>query len=155
MRKTVINVEHTRNVHVSSYCFAQFYFLFMNVGVKFFLNYSGLNWCFVRTSNNHTWRFSHKQLNNSMKILCFAYRKDNEIPIYTCSSAGQKPIKWSEFIEMNRRHGIYWPTIRAIWYSSFWVTNNPLLYAVLNFFCHIVPGYILDTLSVFVGKKPM
>lgn len=83
------------------------------------------------------------------------YSKDDEIPIYTCSSAGQKPIKWNDFIEMNRRHGIYWPTIRAIWYYSFWATNNPYFYALLNFFCHIVPGYLLDTLAVIAGQKPM
>jgi len=48
-----------------------------------------------------------------------------------------------------------WPTIRAIWYYSFWVTKNPYLYAVLNFFCHVVPGYTLDTLARFSGQKPM
>ncbi|XP_025415733.1 fatty acyl-CoA reductase wat-like [Sipha flava] len=82
-------------------------------------------------------------------------RKVDEIPIYTCSSSKQKPVKWNEFIEMNRRHGIYWPTIRAIWYYSFWATNNPFLYALLNFLCHIVPGYILDTLAVLAGQKPI
>lgn len=67
----------------------------------------------------------------------------------------QKPIKWIDFIEMNRRYGTYWPTIRAIWYGSFWVTNNKLLYTILHFSCHIIPGYILDTLAVLTGQKPM
>ncbi|CAH1708590.1 unnamed protein product [Aphis gossypii] len=81
--------------------------------------------------------------------------KAEEIPIYTCSSAGQKPIRWIDFIEMNRRHGIYWPTIRAIWYYSFMATNNPYFYALLNFCFHIIPGYLLDTLAVIVGQKPI
>lgn len=83
------------------------------------------------------------------------YRKDDDVPIYTCSSSVHKPITWNEFIEMNKFHGHYWPTIRAIWYSSFWVTGNPFLYAILNLFCHIIPGYLLDTLAVMAGQKPM
>ncbi|VVC44679.1 Hypothetical protein CINCED_3A006734 [Cinara cedri] len=81
--------------------------------------------------------------------------KENDIPIYTCSSAGQKPIKWIEFIDMNKRHGIYWPTIRAIWYYSFYATDNPILYAILNMFCHTIPGFLLDILAVIAGQKPM
>lgn len=84
-----------------------------------------------------------------------AHRNNDEIPIYTCSSAGQKPIKWNEFIEMNKQHGLYWPTIRAIWYYSFWTTKSPFLYAMLNLFCHTIPGYILDTIAGFAGQKPM
>ncbi|XP_001946873.2 fatty acyl-CoA reductase wat [Acyrthosiphon pisum] len=81
--------------------------------------------------------------------------KHDEIPIYTCSSSIQKPIKWKELMELNKRYGIQWPTIRAIWYSSFWVTKNPYLYAMLNFFCHVVPGYTLDTFARLSGKKPI
>ncbi|XP_050540840.1 fatty acyl-CoA reductase wat-like isoform X2 [Daktulosphaira vitifoliae] len=84
-----------------------------------------------------------------------ATTKPDEIPIYTCSSSRQVPIKWYDFIKMNKQHGIYWPTIRAIWYYSFWPTNNPYLYAILNLFCHIIPGYILDTLAVMSGQKPI
>lgn len=82
-------------------------------------------------------------------------KKDDEIPIFTCSSSRQKPVKWNDFIEMNRRHGIYWPTIRAIWYYSFMSTDNPYFYALLNFLCHTVPGYILDTLATLAGQKPI
>lgn len=88
-------------------------------------------------------------------IIFFFYSKEDEVPIYTCSSSVHKPITWNEFIDMNARHGYYWPTIRAIWYSSFWVTGNPYLYAILNLFCHIIPGYLLDTLAVVAGQKPM
>lgn len=84
-----------------------------------------------------------------------ATNKKDDIPIYTCSSSGQKPIRWNQFIEMNKRHGIYWPTIRAIWYYSFFSTDNPYLYALLNLTCHIIPGYLLDTLAVIVGQKPI
>lgn len=58
-------------------------------------------------------------------------------------------------MELNKRYGIYWPTIRAIWYYSFWITKNPFIYTMLNFFCHTVPGYTLDTLARFSGQKPM
>ncbi|XP_050422306.1 fatty acyl-CoA reductase wat-like [Adelges cooleyi] len=84
-----------------------------------------------------------------------ATEKPKEIPIFTCSSARQKPVRWIDFIEMNRRHGIYWPTIRAIWYYSFMPTNNIYVYLLLKFMCHIIPGFILDTLAVLAGQKPI
>lgn len=90
-----------------------------------------------------------------LHTLRFICREKDIVPIYTCSSGIQKPIKWTEFAEMNQRYGIYWPTIRAIWYTSIWLTNNQFLYVILNFFCHFIPGYILDTLAVIAGEKPM
>ncbi|XP_025206497.1 fatty acyl-CoA reductase wat-like [Melanaphis sacchari] len=84
-----------------------------------------------------------------------ATNKYDEIPIYICSSSRQKPITWKQFIDLNKRHGIHWPTIRAIWYYSLWITKYPFMYAILHFFCHIVPGYTLDKLAGFAGQKPI
>lgn len=83
------------------------------------------------------------------------YRKENEIPIYTCSSSEQKPITYNEFTDMNIRYGVNWPTIRAVWYISFSTTNNRLLFMFLNTIYHIIPGYILDGLAILTGQKPM
>lgn len=72
-----------------------------------------------------------------------------------CSSGIQNPLTWGKFGSLSAQYGMYWPSIQSIWYYSILLTINPLVYHTLNFFCHSIPGYVLDTLAVFVGKKPM
>lgn len=80
---------------------------------------------------------------------------ENGIPIYTYSSGPQNPTTWRNMLELSEKYGIYWPTIRAIWYYSLITTGNPTLFVILNFFLHTVPGYILDYLAVLTGQEPM
>lgn len=83
------------------------------------------------------------------------YRKRGGIPIYTCSSSIQKPIKWKDFFEMNRRHAGNWPSIYSIWYHSFSFTRSAFKHSLKRIVCHIVPGYILDTLASWSGRTPV
>lgn len=83
------------------------------------------------------------------------YRNGSEIPIYIFSSSGKKPVTLHKYFELNKAHAINWPSIKTIWYPTVYGTTNPYIYTTLSFFFHIILGYILDTLAVFAGKKPM
>lgn len=83
----------------------------------------------------------------------FIYRQD-KIPIYNYVSSVQKPITWKEFIRLNHKYGIHWPTIRAVWYYSFVAIKSPLMFYIANFFLHTLPGYILDALAYTMGQTP-
>ncbi|XP_075231059.1 fatty acyl-CoA reductase wat-like [Lycorma delicatula] len=81
--------------------------------------------------------------------------KGDDIPIYNYVSSVQNPISWKEFIKLNYKHGIHWPTIRAVWYYSFTPIENPYFFVMVNFLLHTLPGYILDFLAIICGEPPM
>ncbi|RZF48915.1 hypothetical protein LSTR_LSTR003295 [Laodelphax striatellus] len=87
---------------------------------------------------------------NSPKV-----EKGEDIPIYNFVSSTQNPISWKDFIILNQKHGMHWPTIRAVWYYSFTPIGNPFLFLIVNFLLHTLPGYILDFLAVIGGETPM
>ncbi|CAH0385202.1 unnamed protein product [Bemisia tabaci] len=76
-------------------------------------------------------------------------------PIYNYVSSAQNPVSWGEFISLNQKTGILWPTVRAIWYYSFWPTNNKLLFTLATFLFHTLPGILMDFICKLTGRKPM
>lgn len=86
---------------------------------------------------------------------CNANRDQKSLSIYNYVSSAQNPIVWSDFIRLNHKMGIHWPTIRAVWYYSFYPFNNKFLFMLATLFFHTIPGMILDALAKLAGQKPM
>ncbi|KAL1453005.1 hypothetical protein WDU94_007182, partial [Cyamophila willieti] len=78
-----------------------------------------------------------------------------QIPIYNYVSSIQKPVTYNQFLQHNIKHGMHWPTVRAVWYYSFWPTKSRTLFMILNLLLHTIPGLLLDTMASMLGKKPM
>ncbi|KAI5698452.1 hypothetical protein M8J75_007060 [Diaphorina citri] len=94
---------------------------------------------------------------NSVIATAWYTAKSNQqqIPIYNYVSSVQKPVTWNEFLQHNIKHGHHWPTIRAVWYYSFWPTKSRIMFLFLNFLLHTIPGLILDGVASMFGKTPM
>nr|WKE35581.1 alcohol forming fatty acyl CoA reductase [Paurocephala sauteri] len=75
--------------------------------------------------------------------------------IFNFISTAQNPITWHEFIVKCEKHGLQWPTIRAVWYFSFWPTKYKLPFIILNFLLHTIPGFFLDLLATLFGQEPI
>ncbi|KAI5640449.1 male sterility protein domain-containing protein [Phthorimaea operculella] len=77
----------------------------------------------------------------------------SDIPIYNFVSGAQNPIKWGEFIEVNRKHGINTPTTKAVWYYGLNPTNNYYMFLFYNFFLHYLPALFIDCYLALTGRK--
>lgn len=94
---------------------------------------------------------------NSVIATAWYTGKSNQqsIPVYNYVSSVQNPVTWNQFLQHNIKHGMHWPTIRAIWYYSFWPTKNKYLFWLLNLLLHTIPGVFLDGIASLFGKTPM
>ncbi|XP_066991212.2 fatty acyl-CoA reductase wat [Anabrus simplex] len=76
------------------------------------------------------------------------------VPIYNYVSSCDQPLSWGEFMNLAMTHGMAIPTIRSIWYYSFRLTKNRLLYLVQVLFLHFLPALLVDTVIVLARGKP-
>ncbi|KAJ8706209.1 hypothetical protein PYW08_010835 [Mythimna loreyi] len=77
-----------------------------------------------------------------------------DIPIYTISSS-RSGITWGEISRSMKQDEFYrLSTPKVVWYSFAIETNNRLLYWLLTWFLHYIPGYFLDALVSILGVKP-
>ncbi|KAJ8707575.1 hypothetical protein PYW07_011252 [Mythimna separata] len=77
-----------------------------------------------------------------------------DIPIYTVSSS-RSNIKWGDFSDLMRKDEFYrLSTPKTLWYSYAIETNNRVVYFVLTWFLHYIPGYFLDAVVNILGVRP-
>lgn len=84
----------------------------------------------------------------------FYFRPDG-IAVYNCATGMQNPISWKEFVDYSfvfmRKH----PLGDLVWYPDGQIHTN----WIYNKFCvmalHVLPAYILDGVSMVLGKKRM
>lgn len=82
-----------------------------------------------------------------------AKSRPDGIAVYNCATGMQNPITWKEFVDYSfvfmRKH----PLCDMIWYPDGQIHTN----SIYNKFCvmalHVVPAYILDAVSMILGKK--
>ncbi|CAG9794383.1 unnamed protein product [Diatraea saccharalis] len=83
----------------------------------------------------------------------YKVNQTSDIPIYNFVSGAQNPIKWGQFIELNRRYGIDKPTTKAVWYYGLNPTNNYYLFLFYNFFLHYLPALFIDMYCALTGRR--
>ncbi|KAL0273819.1 UNVERIFIED_CONTAM: hypothetical protein PYX00_006400 [Menopon gallinae] len=76
------------------------------------------------------------------------------IDLFNYVSTVRNPQTWGEFSYWNGMYGKNWPTMLAIWYSSFRLVKYKPVYLLLHFLLHVVPAYLMDAGLVLVGKQP-
>ncbi|XP_049883785.1 fatty acyl-CoA reductase wat-like [Pectinophora gossypiella] len=83
----------------------------------------------------------------------FKENQTSHIPIYNYVSGAQNPIKWGDFIEINRKNGINKPTTKAVWYYGLNPTNNYYMFLFYNFFLHYLPALFIDSYCALTGRR--
>ncbi|KAK0079381.1 hypothetical protein PV325_001342 [Microctonus aethiopoides] len=79
--------------------------------------------------------------------------KIEEIPIYNYVSQ-DNPITYDELKDMSAKHGINYPTIKAIWYYSFRNNKHKLIHLLYVYFLHLLPALLIDAATLCIGKRP-
>ncbi|KAJ8706211.1 hypothetical protein PYW08_010837 [Mythimna loreyi] len=76
-----------------------------------------------------------------------------DIPMYNISSS-RSGTKWGDITSTIKQDEFYrLSTPKVVWYSYVIETNNRLLYWLLTWFLHYIPGYFLDALVSILGVK--
>ncbi|XP_022907140.2 fatty acyl-CoA reductase wat-like [Onthophagus taurus] len=79
---------------------------------------------------------------------------NSNIPIYNFDLTSQQPLTWNRFMTDTEKYGLNYPTIHAMWYYSFFLTTNKLIYLVSFFFLHYLPAIFGDLFLMITMKKP-
>ncbi|XP_014210800.1 fatty acyl-CoA reductase wat-like [Copidosoma floridanum] len=81
-------------------------------------------------------------------------RRDEEMLIYNFVSSVDAPFTWQDFFHTNKRYVNMYPMSTALWYISFTMSKYSFVNTIYSVILHLVPAFIIDTLSVCVGRKP-
>ncbi|KAF4530067.1 hypothetical protein B566_EDAN018300, partial [Ephemera danica] len=79
---------------------------------------------------------------------------DSEVPIYNYVSSPQRPITWGRFMELNYKHGVNIPSVRAIWYYTLTLHRSRLVHQIYTLFLHLLPALLVDAVLVVIGRRP-
>lgn len=84
-----------------------------------------------------------------------AISKTTKVQIYHCTSSTRKPFRWSTVEDQLNPYLHAYPVISAVWYPHIKFIPSMLWFKISVFFIHIIPGFLLDTLSRVFGGRPM
>nr|AWJ25019.1 fatty acyl-CoA reductase [Nilaparvata lugens] len=82
----------------------------------------------------------------------------SQMPVYNIVSCNKSPITWEYMSSFYEQTDLNHPNLaseRHLWEPFGILTENRLLYNVLNLFLHIIPGIIMDAMLKFKGQKPL
>ncbi|CAH1962542.1 unnamed protein product [Acanthoscelides obtectus] len=84
----------------------------------------------------------------------FQKNKNAETKIYNYESSNDNPITWEYYMAKSGEYGMPTPSLKAVWYYSFFLTKSRLRYLFTIFFLHTVPAFLIDGVLLCIGKSP-
>ncbi|OXU23345.1 hypothetical protein TSAR_015221, partial [Trichomalopsis sarcophagae] len=81
-------------------------------------------------------------------------RRDDEMLIYNFVSTVEAPCTWEDFRTTNTKFANEYPMSTALWYMSFNMNKHKIVHSIYVFFLHLIPAFIIDTLTICIGRKP-
>lgn len=85
----------------------------------------------------------------------FIYFSENNVKVYHCTSSTSNPFKW-EFMESKITPFLHrYPLKNAVWYPHLKIISSIFLFKISAFFVHMIPAFILDTITRLFGGRPM
>ncbi|XP_076178777.1 fatty acyl-CoA reductase wat [Ptiloglossa arizonensis] len=79
--------------------------------------------------------------------------KKIEVPVYNYVSQ-DNPITYDQLKTKSEKHGLEFPTGKAIWYYSFRNNKHKLVHLFYVYILHLLPALLIDTVTVCLGKQP-
>lgn len=100
------------------------------------------------------WDVAERQNSPIPQINLDQMNKSESIPVYNYVSSVENPLTWGEFCDLNIAKGFDYPFSNAIWYVSFFMNKSAMVNKIYQFFLHILPALLIDTVMVCAGQKP-
>ncbi|KAJ0182965.1 hypothetical protein K1T71_000941 [Dendrolimus kikuchii] len=79
----------------------------------------------------------------------------DDIEIYNCCAGNLNGISLGEMIEVGRDLVNEYPMEKAIWYRGGGITACKYYHYLMVYFCQLLPGILIDSILMLIGKKPM
>lgn len=83
-----------------------------------------------------------------------AITKQNRIAIYNNTSCAESPLKWWYFKKYLEDSAFPIASVQVVYHYIVFVVKNWKLFLFLHFFLHMIPAYVVDGLSLCIGRKP-
>ncbi|XP_055687402.1 fatty acyl-CoA reductase wat isoform X2 [Lutzomyia longipalpis] len=74
-----------------------------------------------------------------------------ELPVYNFIYE-KNNLSWEKYMHLASK-GLHEPLDKALWYYSYFIVKNRVLYKIGAFLLHTIPAYVLDFLLLIAGKK--
>ncbi|XP_076163793.1 putative fatty acyl-CoA reductase CG8306 [Ptiloglossa arizonensis] len=94
---------------------------------------------------------------NSLIAAGYAVGKESgrELKVYHCTSSTINPFKWIT-VESKINDFLHtFPLLTAVWYPHLRLVSSIFWFKLSAIFIHIIPGYILDTITKLAGGRPI
>lgn len=73
--------------------------------------------------------------------------------VYNYVASPQNPITWERYCDLGIEHGSKMPITKAIWHYRLTMASSKWLVFILSFFYHTIPGLLMDTGLLLMGKE--
>ncbi|KOX67582.1 hypothetical protein WN51_09018 [Melipona quadrifasciata] len=78
-----------------------------------------------------------------------------ELKVYHCTSSTRNPFKWITIEPQINSYLHKYPLQNAVWYPYLKLLPSIFIFKLSAIFMHLIPGYILDTVTKLVGGRPV
>lgn len=94
---------------------------------------------------------------NNLIIAAYAVNRDGgeDVKVYHCTSSTVRPFKW-EMLDLKLNINLHkYPLNGAVWYPYLKLVPSLFLFRISAIFVHMIPAYILDTITRLFGGRPI
>ncbi|KAL2715979.1 putative fatty acyl-CoA reductase CG8306 [Vespula squamosa] len=94
---------------------------------------------------------------NTLITTAYAVNRDggNNVKVYHCTSSTSNPFKWEDIEAKITPYLHKYPLKTAVWYPHLKILNSIFLFKISAFFVHMIPAFILDTITRLFGGRPI
>lgn len=91
------------------------------------------------------------------KINCFlaGSTKTKKVQVYHATSSTRNPFRWNQVDEKVNYYLHKYPLKSAVWYPHLKFLPTLTWFKISSFFVHILPAFLLDTVTRIGGGRPM
>ncbi|XP_044017830.1 putative fatty acyl-CoA reductase CG8306 isoform X1 [Aphidius gifuensis] len=94
---------------------------------------------------------------NALIVAGYVVGRDESagIKVYHCTSSTCNPFKWTQIENKINSYLHKYPLCGAVWYPHLKLLPSIWLYRISSIFVHLIPAYILDTVTKVAGGRPI
>lgn len=81
--------------------------------------------------------------------------RPNTTCVYHCTTSTTKPFRWAQMEPLINKNLHKYPLKSAVWYPEFKILPSLLMFRISAIFFHLIPAYILDTITRIAGGRPI
>ncbi|XP_015117031.1 putative fatty acyl-CoA reductase CG8306 [Diachasma alloeum] len=94
---------------------------------------------------------------NALLVAAYVIGRDRNtgIKVYHCTSSTCNPFQWLKVESKINGYLHKYPLVSAVWYPHLKLLPSLWLYRISSIFVHMIPAYILDTVTKVAGGRPI